>query len=319
MSDGFRDRLIRESGINEIVESLTERLSPSDLQSLLLEVYARVSARSTPTKVLEQYRRDRFVQPSVIDPRVLGELDRIAWSMLPSEYQPIELGPLCPIGTCSAVATVSQNKIVTTIRNTEVASDNTNVMALECATRRRREPSSPAFLASSQRLTRAQGLPGPRSWAHFRLLSLCAAGRCLGSYAFELNNALAQITFYLRYFDALMQSGWRVAAPRVAVTDMLNGQLTPRIESQLLAPLGQMFPHASIALDPSRTSGRGYYQSICFKLYVRERAGAEMEIGDGGDVPWTQKLLSNAKERLIISAVAQERLGTVGPGLDLGR
>jgi len=44
---------------------------------------------------------------------------------------------------------------------------------------------------------------------------------------------------------------------------------------------------------------------------VKDPAGVEMEIGDGGDVPWTQKLLSNAKERLIISAVALERLAAI--------
>ncbi len=311
MSNGFRDRLLRESGINDIVECLTERLSPSDLQSLLLQVYSNVAARSTPRKVLEQFERDRFVRPSIVDPRVLGELDRMAWSLLPPEYQPIELSPLCPIGSCSAVATVSQNKVVTTIRNTEVVSDNTNVLALECATRRRKNPAASVFLASSHRLTRAQGLPGPRTWAHFRLLSLCAAGRDRGSYSFVLESVLSQVSFYLRYFDALAQLGWGITAPRVAVTDMLDGKLTPRIEQQLIAPLQKAFPHAAIAMDPTRRSGRGYYDCFCFKLYLTDPTGVEMEVGDGGDVPWTQKLLSNAKERLVISAIAQERLGTV--------
>jgi hypothetical protein len=36
-----------------------------------------------------------------------------------------------------------------------------------------------------------------------------------------------------------------------------------------------------------------------------------MEIGDGGDVAWTQTLLGNAKERLVISAVSQDRLAFV--------
>jgi hypothetical protein len=311
MSHRFRDRLIRESGVSDIVACLTERLSPSDLQSLLLDVYAHIAARRSPKKVLDQYEQDRFVRPSIADPRVLGELDRVAWSLLPSEYQPIEQSPLCPIGTCTAVATVSQNKIVTTIRNTEVVSDNTNVLALECATRRRKRPSAPVFLASSHRLTRAQALPSPRSWAHFRLLSLCAAGRDRGAYAFELSCALSQISFYLRYFEMLSKRGWRIAAPRVAFTDMLNGLLTPRIEQQLVEPLRQDFPSAVVVMDPTRTSGRGYYQSVCFKLYMKDQAGVELEIGDGGDVPWTQKLLSNAKERFLVSAVAQERLATL--------
>jgi hypothetical protein len=33
-----------------------------------------------------------------------------------------------------------------------------------------------------------------------------------------------------------------------------------------------------------------------------------LELVDGGSVNWTQKLLSNAKERLVISGIGSERL-----------
>jgi hypothetical protein len=313
VSSGFLERLIREAGVADILEGLTERLAPSDLQSLMLEVYARVAAKGTPRKLLDQYERDRFVRPSAVDARALGGLDRIAWRTLPVEYQVLELSPLCPLGTSSVVATVHQNKIVSTIRNAEVVSDATNVLALECAVRRRNDPAVSAFLATSQRLTRAQGQPGPRSWAHFRLLCLCAAGRDRGSFSFEVENAVSQIGFHLRYLDALSKEGWKLTRPRVALTDLLNGRLTPTIEQHIMAPLRAAFPMAELVIDPSRAGGRGYYQALCFKLYVTDASGTEMEIGDGGDVPWTQKLLSNAKERLLISAIAQERLAQLSP------
>jgi hypothetical protein len=290
---------------------LTERLAPSDLQSLMLEVYARVAARGTPKRLLEQYEKDRFVRPSVVDARILSQLDRIAYETLPGDYHVLELSPLCPLGSCSVVATVNQNKIVSTIRNTEVVSDATNVMALECAARRREHPLESVFLATSQRMTRAQGLSAPRSWAHFRLMGLCAAGRDRGSYAFEVENTVSQISFHLRYLERLSREGWKLTRPRVAVTDMLNGRMTPVIEQSILAPLRNAFPKAELGLDPTRQGGRGYYPTLCFKLYVTDASGSEMEVGDGGDVPWTQMLLSNAKERLLISAIAQERLATV--------
>ena len=34
-------RILREAGVPELLEVLAERLSPTDLQSLLLEVYRR--------------------------------------------------------------------------------------------------------------------------------------------------------------------------------------------------------------------------------------------------------------------------------------
>ncbi|MBK7859358.1 MAG: hypothetical protein IPJ65_12195 [Archangiaceae bacterium] len=306
---GLLTRLLRETGVANLVEVLTERLTPSDLQSLMLEIYARVAGRSTPRKLLEQYQRDRFVRPAVVDPRVLGELDRVGWSALPAEYVPLELSPLCPLGTASAVATVSQNKVVSTARGTEVVSDATNVLALECAVRRRADPSRPALLSASQRLTRAQGLPGPKSWAHFRLLCLCAAGRDAGASTFELQSLEAQLRFYLRYVAALTAAGWPLSAPRVALTDLSGGRLLPSLE-QLSARLRAEHPGVRCHLDPERKSGRGYYLSVCFKLCVQDAQGVELEVGDGGDVGWTQKLLSNAKERLVISAIGQERLAT---------
>jgi hypothetical protein len=308
VSSEFLERLVRDVGGKSILEGLTERLAPSDLQSLMLEVYARVAAKGTPKRLLDQYEKDRFVRPSVVDPRVLNELDRIAYETLSTEYRVLELSPLCPLGACSIVATVNQNKIVSTIRNTEVVSDATNVMALECAVRRRDDPANSAFLATSQRMTRAQGINAPRSWAHFRLFCLCAAGRDRGSFSFELENAASQIAFHLRYLQRLPSVGFKLSQPRVAVTDMSNGRLTPTIEKSVLAPLRESFPSAELGLDPSRQAGRGYYQTVCFKLHVTDGSGSELEIGDGGDVPWTQKLLSNAKERLMTSAIAQERL-----------
>src|SRR5207247_11371369 len=83
------------------------------------------------------------------------------------------------------------NKAVTTIRNTEVVADCTNVLALECASRRRRilraDPLSrePVRLASSHRLLRGQAYRSPTSRAHFRLLGLVAAGRDEGGFQFE--------------------------------------------------------------------------------------------------------------------------------------
>jgi hypothetical protein len=314
VSKGFLERLVRESGVDDLLEALTARLAPSDLRSLMLTVYSRVASKSPPSKLLDQYESDRFVRPAEVDVRALGELDRIAWSLLPPGYEARELSPLCPLGTCSVVAPVSQNKVVSTSRHTEVVSDSTNVLALECAVRRREDPRMPVLLAASQRLTRAQRLPGQqRSWAHFRLLSLCAAGRDGGSFSFEVESTLSQIRFHLRYLEALIAAGWKISAPRIALTDFSDGRLLPILETSIIASLRAEFPLSEIGIDSTRRSGRGYYGSVCFKVSVKDPAGVDMEIGDGGDVPWTQKLLSNAKERLAISAIAQERLAAVAP------
>jgi hypothetical protein len=47
---------------------------------------------------------------------------------------------------------------------------------------------------------------------------------------------------------------------------------------------------------------------LCFKIFATSSKGREQELVDGGDVNWTQNLLNNAKERLIISGCGSERL-----------
>jgi len=182
MTQALIARIQREAGVPNLVEILAERLLPSDFQSLMLEVYSRSSSKISPSRLLEQYEHNRFVAPSLADPRLLVEVDRLAWQLLPDRYVPLELAPLCPLGTNSVVASVSQKKVVSAGRGTEVVADSTNVLALECAVRRRsmirgNDAREAVLLAASHRLTRAQAFKGPRVWAHFRILSLCAAGR----------------------------------------------------------------------------------------------------------------------------------------------
>lgn len=63
--------------------------------------------------------------------------------------------------------------------------------------------------------------------------------------------------------------------------------------------------------DPDRTSGRGYYQGLCFKVMARFGGGELEEVGDGGFVGWTRELLSNRKERLLISGLGIDRLAAL--------
>ena len=53
--------------------------------------------------------------------------------------------------------------------------------------------------------------------------------------------------------------------------------------------------------------GQGYYSGVRFQMYARDQAGTEYFIVDGGFTDWTQQLLSNHKERLLISGMGSER------------
>ena len=307
MTEGPLERIVRESGVDDIVEVLSERLSPTDLQSLLLEVARRRAARISPSDLLERYQRDRFVRPAAVDAAALSAFELLAWSLLPDGFEAIEPSPLCPLGTSSIVGTVNQNKVVSTVRTAEVVADTTNVLALECALRRRTlladrtRRLERVCLAASQRQVRAQGLAAGQR-AHFRLVGLCVAGRDRGQFAFE-TESLVELIGYLVTVVGRAQPDWRV---EVGITDL--GDRSGLLEREVLHPLSERFPGARLRMDPDRASGRGYYVDACFKLWAGRDGEPALELGDGGCTTWTRQLLSNEKERLVIAGLGVERL-----------
>ena len=124
--------------MTDLVDILSERLAASDLQSLLLEVYRRRAAAGDPGELMARYATNRFAKPSALGAGRFLALDALALSLLPEGFDALELSPVAPLGATAIVTGTSQNRIVSTLRNSEVAADSTNALALECASRRRR-------------------------------------------------------------------------------------------------------------------------------------------------------------------------------------
>ena len=109
----------------------------ADLQTLLIAVARPRADQTTPADVLRRWQYDRFVRPAAADPRRVAAVEARLWQLLPTVFTGVDLSPVTPLGTCTAVAPVSQNRVVTTVRDTEVVSDSTNALAVEAAVRRR--------------------------------------------------------------------------------------------------------------------------------------------------------------------------------------
>ena len=93
MNERLLERILREAGVPGLVEILAERLSAGDLQSLLMEVYARRARAATPAALLKVYGENRFVRPSIIDPIVFAAFDLTAFALLPPGFEGVELSP----------------------------------------------------------------------------------------------------------------------------------------------------------------------------------------------------------------------------------
>ena len=84
--------------------------------------------------------------------------------------------------------------------------------------------------------------------------------------------------------------------------------LAKLLESELLSPTREEFEGVECVIDSERTEGRGYYPDFCFNVRATDRAGRALTLVDGGSVDWTQRLLSNGKERLVTSGIGSERV-----------
>ncbi|MBW4623765.1 MAG: GNAT family N-acetyltransferase [Cyanosarcina radialis HA8281-LM2] len=308
MNEKLIKRILTQAQVPDLLAVLADRLSQSDLQSLLLEVYRSRSQSLTPQHLLQQYEQNRLVQPAAVSPKQLLEFDRLAYSVLPPSFEPLELSPVCPLGTNSIVTPLDQNQTVTTIRNSEVCSDSTNVLALECARRRRdrkRRAEGDTKLCASHRLLRPQAPDLPGTFPHFRIFSLVTAGRDRGSYRFEIAALTEHLEFYLRLLQLAQQSGFPLAAIRIQLT-IFDEIRSETLKTEVLDKLSPQYAAVELGCTLQRQE-RSYYTGVRFGIYAKDRTDTEYFLADGGFTDWTQQLLSDRKERLLISGLGSER------------
>jgi hypothetical protein len=293
----------------DLLHYLSDVLSPADLQSLLMEVHVNRVLRLAPQDVLSAYRTNRFVRPSLVSPVMACEIDAVAYSLLPAGFTAIEISPLSPFGCASTLGPVHQNKIVTATRNTEVCSDVTNYLALECAVRRReilagdRHSFECVKMCASQRQVRSQPFEGPNSFAHFRVLALCTAGHDEGNFQFEQKAATEHISFYLDLLRTLACRGSSIH--EIELETVLFDTAASELESNLRDAFQETLKQK---IGRVERLDQNYYQDIGFHIFATNNAGEKLFLADGGFTDWTQKLLGNRKERLLTSGIGTERL-----------
>ena len=277
---------------------LEDELSPTDLQSLLLDLVRTRAHRTTPASVRRRWQQDRFVQPSPINPRRLAEVNLHLWRSLPPEFEGLALSPVTPLGTCAAVGATDQNRVLSTVRSSEVISDQTNVLALEAA-RRRLAGRGETHLAASHRVLRHQQFSHRDARPHFELFALVSSARDVGSARTEAELLVKHLRFWGEVVPTLVD--YEMVVDLTVIDDAALGErIRDTVQPQL--------PGLHLRDAPRRTQGIGYYRAAAFKIIFRSEDGNESELGDGGFTSWTAALTADAKERCLISCVSSERL-----------
>ena len=292
------DRTWARAGLDaQAREALASGLPASEVWSLLMGVLeSRASAR-TPATLREQWAQDRFVQPCQLDQRALLELDRHLFAAA-ADFEAVELSPVAPLGVCASIALASQNKIVSTARGTEVVSDPTNVLALECARRLQQDATQTVRLATSHRCVRAQAVPKqPGFAAHFRMFCLASAGHERENRELTSSSLTEHINTHLAALGRLEQNGYAIAGRSVRILSVeRNADLAKRVAEQVQG--GVQVDHQSL--------DHAYYDGIRFMIDVQAPNGARIPLIDGGAFDWLRKLSSNRKFVYVASGMGSQ-------------
>lgn len=152
MPSSISRRVERQLGLPGLLDALASNLAGSDLRSILMEAYGVRAAGVKEAAILAQAGRDPLMTPSSVSARQLMAFDRIAFEAA-SEFEALDLSPVCPFGASHVLGGTSQNNILTAIRNAEVLGDPTIAMAIEAA---RRRSDGVIRLCASQRVIRLQ-------------------------------------------------------------------------------------------------------------------------------------------------------------------
>ncbi|MEK6480568.1 hypothetical protein WJR50_23695 [Catalinimonas sp. 4WD22] len=277
---------------------LEDGFTGSELNSYLLHLFQQRTAKVSPAHLLRQFKKNRFVKISDVNPLAYKKLE-IEW-LSNAEQQGFvlqTLSPLAPLGTCSVIGEVNQNNVVSASRGTEAVSDATNVLALQVAKEQKSTSDKRDVLkyAVTHRQVRGQSFNNPAFSAHFGVFCMVSGGYDTGSFSFELKQLTDHLKFhYTKLAEKFGQESLLVKFflknQQHPFHDFLNDQLhSLPFTPQLIYEKG----------------GGDYYQLIQFKIYLKQQK-MEIDLADGGLVDWTQKLLSNKKHRLFISGCGLE-------------
>lgn len=309
-------KILERIGQPDLVRILGEELSGTELNSLLLEVFNLSASTITPSQLLNLYQLNRFVKPADLP---VIELKRAELDLLEFfdrfAFEPIELSPVAPFGSCSVVATADQKKILTALRGTEVLADATNAIALHVSDLKQRKVYEERFdknfrFATIQRHIRTQEIKGKGFTPHFKIGCLVTAGYDTGSFTFEkeslYEHIIAMKDLYLTYYK-VDDVSFRFLCRK--------GYSNPQdLASQVKEYIHQKDPEIQVTVIDEPSTGNEYYKGIQYKIDIRVK-GQTYEIGDGGFVDWTQQLLQNRKERMLSTGIGFEFMYRVMNGL----
>jgi len=303
------NRILKKHKIeNATWVSLKKTISQADLNTLLLDVYTELTESYEPSQLLTRYEQNNFVKPSSISPIAKNKLELKLLTLAEENgIEIVQLSPAALLGSCSAIGTVSQNKVISAIRGLEILADPTNMLAIHVCNEKKQKSivtDMPVHLCATSHVVRGQKFARKDLLQHFNLFGIISSGRDKGSYTFEIDALKKHIAYYkaffIKYYDAEISLQ---LSNRKGYVD--HAGFIERVHRAL----NREHPNLQIEYNADEVNDNEYYMGLQFNIFVHlSKTKAKINIGDGGFVDWSQTLLGDKKERMLVSAIGLDRL-----------
>ena len=300
MKKDIGDHLISKLDLQDIAKVLSDELSGSELNTVLLDIFNKRVQQETPSSLLSKYEGNKLVKPALLeDVLEYKEKELRCYKLIAGRgFEPIELSPVAQFGTNSVIATVDQKKVLTSLRNTEVQADPTNTIALHYASLKKKgELDNKTYNYSNiSRVIRTQVFNNPNFTPHFSVICLISCGKDTGSFNFEKEELLKHLT---ASYDVLRSYSFEHIYFEIIPCKGYDGQ-SPLI-TESISYVQKNSDHIKVSVvEPDYENNYYYGFRIKAKIVVGENV---IEIGDGGLLDWTQQLLTNRKERMMTMGI----------------
>lgn len=217
-----------ELGIPNLLEVLSDA-PMGRLKPLLINAFKNRVARKLPIDLLKEYEaRQEFFGICSIPQDEIYKFASACFDAIPEKFSRVQASPITPLGLNSVLSKVSQNNSLASIRGSEVVSDITSQLALECALRRKRMQSKVRLqdagtvdLCSFGRSLRLQPFDKGRGYTqHFELFGLCSCGRqSLAHDGLVVPTLLEHIAILLGIVEVLKKIGYEFCDVSVNISD----------------------------------------------------------------------------------------------------
>ena len=227
LDNQIHEKMNEKLGIPNLDEILAEK-PLRDLNPIFIKAFRERAANRNPNEILQDYEsKNEFYGVSSIDQRKLIKLESTFYEILPEKFHAVEVSPISPLGLNSVITKVSQDISLSTIRGSEVISDPTTSLVLECAMRRKKQLVNEntrmelVNLATAQRVLRLQPFDKDKGYMqHFTLFGLCTGGRDKGEASFVVDSTIEHISIWLDLIKHLKNSGYAFDNISVNISDI---------------------------------------------------------------------------------------------------